>query len=179
MPGVKVLPVLKRSQESSEFEALLRASSLPGVLPRVSDIDYAKFGRIADRIAILDPDSRSRSLRFTSAGEEVRQFFGKNLIGVDYLNFVDPAIKGDAFDSVFVMLTRPCGLWQMTPLETSEGPMVSVEFTLFPVFDHQMGRGQIIVAAHHNLQRIPRLVQIRHSKVWGWIGIRGPAADRG
>ena len=179
MPGSKVLSVLQRSQESKDFETLLRGPSLPGVLTRVSDIDLVKLGKFADRIAILDPDVKARSLRFILAGAELSQLFGRDLTNVDYLVYVDPAYQGEAFDSVFVMLTRPCGLWQVTPLETSQGQLVSLEFTIFPVFNHLSGRGQIIVAIHHHFQRMPRLVQIKHAKTWGWIGIRSTAGSQG
>jgi hypothetical protein len=73
------------------------------------------------------------------------------------------------------MLTRPCGLWQITPATLSNGTRVQVEYTGFPVFDEERGRGQVIFLIVHTLDDVgkaPRVDGVHHSTVWQWLELR-------
>jgi hypothetical protein len=166
-----------RSVQSVRFEEALRSVAQPGALPRRADIDTAMLQVLVPWIAIVEPNNATRTLKIELAGAGISQLLGREAVGVDYLDIVDPAIKGDAFDSTFVMLTRPCGLWQITPGLTDVGGNVMVEYTGYPIFDHMRGCGQIMfliqliqdAAAHW-----PRIVMVKHATVWDWLEVRSP-----
>lgn len=163
-----------RSAQSHKFEQAVRAS-VPGVMPRLADIDYSNIRDLVPWIAIVDPDRASLKLRFTRAGAGIATLVGREAIGTDYLELVDDAIKGDAFDSCFLMLNRPCGLWQITPALFADGSTVTVEYTGFPVFDEQRGRGQIIFLIVHtiaDLGKVPKIQAVQHATDWQWLEMR-------
>jgi hypothetical protein len=172
--GDNTISRTKRSTQSLRFERALR-SKVPGVMPRLSDIDYGPIRDLVPWVAVLDPDRATLCLRFTRAGAGVEKLVGREAVGFDYLELVDPAIKGDAFDSAFVMLSRPCGLWQITPGQLADGSRVKVEYTGFPVFDEQRGRGQLIVLITHaiaDVGKVPAIRTVQHSTEWHWIKLR-------
>lgn len=174
MPGEITIPRSRRSAQSLRFERAVR-SPVPGVMPRLADVDYGNIRDLVPWIAVIDPDKATLSLKFTRAGAGIVKLVGREAVGFDYLNLVDPAIKGDAFDSSFVMLTRPCGLWQITPARMADGSQITVEYTGFPVFDDQRGRGQIIFLIVHSIPdvgTVPGVGEVRHSTVWQWLELR-------
>ena len=164
----------KRSTQSCRFEAALRGS-VPGVMTQLADIDYGPIRDLVPWVAIVDPDKVAHTVKFTRAGAGVASLIGRDAVGFDYLNLVDDAIKGEAFDSCFVMLTRPCGLWQKTPVTLADGQSFTVEYTGFPVFDVQRGRGQIvflIVPSLTDVGKASRVGGVLHSTDWHWIELR-------
>ncbi|MEQ1863400.1 MAG: PAS domain-containing protein [Micropepsaceae bacterium] len=164
-----------RSAQSVHFEEVLRVASQPGALPRRVDIDAATLQNLMPWIAIVEPNNVTRTLKIEMAGTGICQVLGREAVGIDYLDIVDPAIKGDAFDSTFVMLTRPCGLWQMTPGLTEAGGNVMVEYTGYPIFDHVRGCGQImflIQFIQDDVARTPRIVMVKHATAWDWLEVR-------
>ncbi len=174
MTGEHTISRTKRSMQSQRFERALRSSE-PGVMPRLSDVDYSVIRDLVPWIAVIDPDRTSLALRFVRAGAGIEKLVGREAVGFDYLEFVDPAIKGDAFDSAFLMLSRPCGLWQITPALLADGSTVNVEYTGFPVFDEQRGRGQIMFLIVHTIADVgkaPGIHAVQHSTEWHWIELR-------
>ena len=167
---------LSRSLQSVRFEEALRAAAQPGALPRLADIDIGTLQDLKPWIAIVEPNNATRTLMIEMAGTGISQLLGREAVGVDYLDIVDPAIHGEAFDSTFVMLTRPCGLWQMTPGLTEAGEKVMVEYTGYPIFDHAKQCGQIMfliqLAQDVVVERAPRIVMVKHATTWDWLEAR-------
>ena len=167
-------PRTKRSAQSLRFEQAVR-SPVAGVMPRLADVDYSTIRDLVPWIAVIDPDKATLTLKFTRAGAGIVKLVGREAVGFDYLDLVDPAIKGDAFDSCFVMLSRPCGLWQITPARLADGTTISVEYTGFPVFDDQRGRGLIIFLIVHSIPEVgttPGVGEVRHSTEWQFLELR-------
>ena len=165
----------RRSEASLFFEKVVLAAGRAGAIPRLADIDFAALRAYEPFIAIVKPDHETRTLRFNLAGAALSQFVGHDLEGVDYLDLVDPAIKGDAFDSAFLMMSRPCGLWQITPVAVPGGGGMAFEYTGFPVFDHIKGVGQIIFLSQPiNIAAgtSPVVGIVRHSTEWCWLEMR-------
>ena len=165
----------KRSADSLRFEDAVRAAAVPGGMPRLVDIDLGQVHDLIPWIAILDPNKETRTLKFVRAGAGIEQFLGRSAAGFDYLEIVDPAIHGEAFDSAFVMLERPCGLWQTTPGLTADGQRISMAYTGFPVYDHVRARGQLFVFIEHRLPKskpLPRAAQVQHSTEWCWLDMK-------
>lgn len=167
-----VFPRLKRTCESERFEAVLRSGSIPGSIPRLADIDWAKIDDLLPWIAVVVPSAADGTLRFVSAGARLTAALGREALGLDYLDFVDPAIKGEAFDSTFLMLTRPCGLWQISPALTQDGGRVRLEYTGYPVFDHDIGRGLIMCYIQQMVSPVSPIVSVQKSTDWAWLEMR-------
>jgi hypothetical protein len=164
----------KHSAQSLRFEQAVRRS-VPGVMPRLSDIDYSTIRDLVPWLAVVDPDRVALSLRFARAGAGIAKLVGGDAVGFDYLDLVDPAIKGDAFDSAFLMLSRPCGLWQITPALMNDGSTINVEYTGFPVFDEVRARGQIIFLIVHaipDVGKAPGIRAVQHATEWHWIELK-------
>ena len=176
MSGQTTIGRTKRSAQSLRFEQAMRCEA-PGVMPRLSDVDYNSIRDLVPWIAVVDPDRSALTLKFTRAGAGIVRLVGREAVGFDYLDLVDPAIKGDAFDSAFLMLSRPSGLWQITPALTDDDAKVNVEYTGFPVFDEQRGRGQIIFLVVHTIADVgkaPGIRAVQHATEWHWLELKGP-----
>lgn len=163
---------LKRTSESERFEAVVRYGSIPGSIPRLADIDWTQIRDLLPWIAVVDPDAAKVTLKFVSAGARLAGALGRKPLGLDYLDLIDPAIKGEAFDSTFLMLTRPCGLWQISPAMTQDGERVRMEYTGYPVFDHDIGRGLIMCYIHQIVSLVSPIVSVQKSTEWAWLEMR-------
>jgi hypothetical protein len=168
------VPPSSRSAQSLRFEAALRAAAA-GAVPRLTDVDFDSIADLMRWVAFLHPNREEYTLRFVRAGAGISQLLGREAVGFDYLDIVDHTIKGDAFDATFVMLSRPCGLWQITPGLAADGRTVDAEYTGFPVFDVENGRGLIAMLAH-----IPpphaQIVVVQRSTAWEWLELKGGGA---
>lgn len=167
-----------RSAQSLLFERVVRRACGANGVPRLGAIDFAKLEELAAWTAVIDPDAEGFTLKFSRAGAGVCSMMGRNAVGFDYLEVVDPAIKGDAFDSAFVMLSRPCGVWQISPIVTADGREATVEYTGFPALDDERGRGVLVIMVHHDFDPAPRIAQVRHAREWTWLDLRSAAAGR-
>ena len=147
-----------------------------GAMPRVAAVEAMTFGAFAPYVSAVAPDEKGFTMKFVFAGEGMSAMIGRQIVGRDYLDFVDPAIKGEAFDSAFVMLSRPCGLWQVMPALTASGRLISLEYTGFPVFDERRGQALIVSFGRHSMAEAPRVVQVRHAIEWVWLEIKSGAA---
>ena len=164
-----------RSHESLRFQDIACAGATSGAAPRFDSIEAMAFGAFAPFVCAVAPDEAGYTMKFAFAGEGMRAMMGRDPAGVDYLDFVDPAIKGEAFDSAFVMLSRPCGLWQIMPASTAAGQVVALEYTGFPVFDMKRGQALIVSLVRPAMSEVPRIVQVRHATEWLWLEIKSGA----
>lgn len=165
-----------RSAESAHFENVVRASALPNLLPKLKEIDFSAMADLAPWVAVVHPNAAHRTLRFTMLGAGITETQGKSLLGVDYLDLCEPAYRGDAYDGAFVMLSKPCGLWQITPIWFADGGESFVEYTGFPVFDEEKSRGVIMCLIGIASQNFRKIKLVGHATEWGWIEMRKSAA---
>lgn len=165
-----------RSAQSLRFEEIIRKAATPLTVPRLRELDDAMLGDLTPWVSIVEPDQAAFTLRFVRAGEKVCRMLGRPLVGLDYLDFVDPAIKGEAFDSAFVMLSRPCGLWQITPALTEDGRMITAEYTGFPIYDDERKCGLIATLAQVTHNPLPAIAQVRHASEWTWLELKNGGA---
>lgn len=165
-----------RSAQSLRFEEIVRSAAPARGVGRLHALDFAAFGALAPWVSVIEPDEIGFAIRFARAGERLCEMLGRELVGLDYLEFVDPAIKGEAFDSAFVMLSRPCGLWQITPALTRDGATIEAEYTGFPLFDDARKRGVLITLAHIAMAPVPLIAQVRHASEWTWLDLKGGGA---
>lgn len=164
---------IERSADSKRFEQTLLKSRLPGVLPRLCDIDFNKIPDLMPWVSLLRPDAFERTLRITMAGCGFTEMQGHSLIDMDYLDFVDPAMKGEAFDSAFIMLARPCGLWQLSPVKYFDDSEGVLELTGIPVFDSVRGCGLVAFFMRKSpMQPTTRIMTVHTSTDWQWIDMK-------
>jgi hypothetical protein len=168
--------VTSRSAQSLRFEEIVRQATPVRGLALLQSIAFSAFGDLTPWVSVIEPDQATFTLKFVRAGEGLCGVLGCDLAGRDYLEFVDPAIKGEAFDSTFLMLSRPCGLWQITPALTQDGAIVEAEYTGFPIYDAERARGLLITLAHVALDPLPRIAQVRHATEWAWLDLKSGGA---
>jgi hypothetical protein len=168
--------VRSRSAQSLIFQNIIRKATPPNGIAHLDTIDFGMFGELAPWLSVIEPDQAAFALTFVRAGARLCTMLGRDLVGLDYLEFVDPAIKGEAFDSAFVMLSRPCGLWQITPAMTKSGAIVEAEYTGFPLYDAVRARGVLITVAQIDIEPPPQVVQVRHATEWAWLDLKGGGA---
>lgn len=163
----------RRTTDSQRFEDAIRKARLPGVLPRLADIDFQKISDLMPWVAMIRPDAFERTLRITMAGCAFTEMQGHSLIDMDYLDFVDPSIRGEAFDSTFVMLARPCGLWQLSPVTYIDDSVGTLEITGFPVIDSVRGCGLVIYLIRKSAAvQTTRIMTVKHSNEWHWLDMK-------
>ncbi len=163
---------LMRSAHSLRFEALVRDASRAGCLARLNDIALERHAELSGWIAVVHPDARALSLTITHAGASLSAMQADPMAGTDYLDLVDPAFKGEAFDCTFMMLSRPCGLWQMTPVGLADGTSDVFELTGFPVFDEDNRRGVIMFLIWHASLSFHGVTRVGHAQTWAWLELR-------
>ena len=163
---------LVRSPESLRFESILREACAPGLLPRLEDISVASLIDLSGWIAIVHPNAATRTLTLIHTGAALSIMQRVPLIGMDYLDLVDPTFKGEAFDSAFLMLTRPSGLWQTTPVRLTDGTDSEIEYTGFPVYDEKNQRGVIVFLVKHLLPAQASIAVVGHATKWEWLELR-------
>jgi hypothetical protein len=164
---------IERSSDSERFERVLLKSRYPGVLPRLSSIDFQQISDLMPWVTLIRPDAVERTLKITMAGCGFTEMQGHSLIDMDYLDFVDPSIKGDAFDSTFIMLTRPCGLWQISPVTYFDDGEGLLELTGVPVFDSVRGCGLVaFLMRRHTHSNSSRIMTVKSSTEWSWIEMK-------
>lgn len=161
-----------RSAHSLRFEALVRQASRGSCLPRLSDVALERHAELSGWIAVVRPDARARSLTITHAGAGLSAMQADPVMGTDYLDLVDPAVQGEAFDSAFMMLTRSCGLWQMTPVCLADGTSDVFELTGFPVFDEENQCGAILFLIWHASLSFHGVTYVGHAQTWAWLELR-------
>lgn len=161
-----------RSAKSKRFENVLRAARVPGLLPKLKEIDFSAMADLAPWVAVIHPDAVHKTLRFTMLGAGITETQGQSLLGIDYLDLFEPVYKGDAYDSAFVMLSKPCGLWQIMPMSFADGTESDVEYTGFPVFDEEHSRGVIMSFITDASKKLRKIKLVRHASEWAWIEMR-------
>jgi hypothetical protein len=161
-----------RSSHSFRLEGIVRRSQRAGLLMQIGDLRSDEIEAFSDWIAVVRPDGRRRRLIVTYAGAGLSAMQANPLAGTDYLDLVDPAYKGEAFDSVIVMLSRPCGLWQLSPVRLADGDTDMFEFTGLPVFDETAGLGAVLFFIWHPTQQFRGVTRVGHAQTWSWLDLR-------
>lgn len=168
---------VSRSPESLRFEEMIRGAALPGLLPKLEDINVNDLTDLSGWIAVVHPSAISRALTFTHAGAALSLMQGGPLVGLDYLDLVDPTYKGEAFDSAFLMLTRPSGLWQITPVRYSDGENDHIEYTGFPAYDDKNHCGVIVFMVKNYRSAPASIAVVGHAINWEWLDLRMSLVD--
>ncbi|MDX5367508.1 MAG: PAS domain-containing protein [Alphaproteobacteria bacterium] len=163
-----------RSPESIAFEEAWEAVRQGDGVPRRADIDLRRFASFVRWFAIIEPDPNEVALPFRLTGSGFREFFGRDLTGIDYLSLADPAIRAYAYECVMACLRHPCGLWQCTPATAENGGRIDYEYTILPISKAGGAPDHIGIFVNFEAKPtddLPGVQRIEHSTVWHWLDI--------
>ena len=161
-----------RSLPSLRLEAVVRRCQRRGQLARLSDLNLNALQGLSDWIAIARPDASLRRLTIIHAGAGLSAMQCQPMTGTDMLDLVDPAITGEAFDSTMMMLSRPCGLWQLMPVRLADGSADMCELTCLPLVDGETGAEVILFLIWHGTEEFRRVRSAGQANVWSWLDLR-------
>ncbi|MEQ1755386.1 MAG: diguanylate cyclase [Micropepsaceae bacterium] len=138
-----------RSQDSISFEYAVRAICRDGAVPLRSNIDLRQFHRFARWMVIAEPDPEQKKIPMRLVGSGFHDLLGKDVTGMDYLEFTDRSVRSAAFETLMALVTTPCALWQMAPMVLPNGRKATIEYTTFPLYHDREQKHQFICLARH------------------------------
>lgn len=174
----------ERSQDSLNFEYAVRAICKQGAMPLRSNIDLRQFHRFARFMVIAEPDADQRRMPMRLVGSGFHDLVGRDLTGVDYMEFIDQDLREASFDTLMRVIGTPCGLWLTSPVVLPNGKTAMIEFTTFPMFHERENKNQLLCLARHafadNARSTDGSLSVRKAASLSWIDLgRGvPASDR-
>jgi len=175
---------VERSQDSLNFEYAVRAICKEGAMPLRSNIDLRQFHRFARFMVISEPDAEQRKMPMRLVGSGFHDLVGRDLTGMDYMEFIDPDLRDASFDTFMRVIGTPCGLWLTSPVVLPNGKTAMMEFTTFPMFHERENKNQLLCLARHhfadNARSSDGRLSVRKAASLSWIDLgKGvPAADR-
>jgi len=118
--------------------------SLPrdALVPDRQAFDPAAQRRILDHFVILEIVAADRIL-FRLAGTAEVERYGREVTGMNYLDFVDPERRPRAAEAFLHMADRPCGMLAVIHSTTRSGQKVVNEAIGFPMRDRE-GRTSLL-----------------------------------
>lgn len=123
----------ERSVQSLDFEAFWRSLRGERLIPDRGDFKPRNAAKFLPNIVLLEaPGGERQSLRIRVAGEVFQADVPYRLAGTDMLNFFPEQYRAGAIETARLMISKPCGLWQITPVH-SGGYVLPVEVTAFPL----------------------------------------------
>ncbi len=176
-------PAPERSQDSINFEYAVRAICRAGAMPLRSNIDLRQFHRFARWMVFAEPDIAKKTIPMRLVGSGFHDLIGRDMTGMDYLEFVDPAIRKDVFESAQALIKLPCALWQQTPIALPNGKKALFEYTVFPMLHEKENKHQLLILVNHQLAdggSLGEVPQFQRSATWKWLdlGQGVPAVDK-
>jgi hypothetical protein len=122
-----------RSQASLAFEEFWRSLRNGALMPSRADFKPAKAARFLHNIILLEAPGEGRnSLKVRVAGQLYQGAAQYAVAGTDHLDILPAQYHAGALASVRLMVSRPCGLWQVMPVYR-RGFSRLIEFTAFPL----------------------------------------------
>jgi len=124
----------RRSRRSLDFEALWRSLPRQTTLPHRRDFNPARAGSLLRDIMLVEMRLEGQQLfPVRLAGSATVEKIQRDPKGHDYLEFMPPEYHAGLIDTASLMVNRPCGLWQITPLHFERGIAQCFEVTVFPL----------------------------------------------
>ena len=122
-----------RSPQSVEFEAFWRSLRGERLIPDRGDFKPRNASRFLSNIVLLEAPGDGRdSLRIRVAGQVLQDDVPYRLAGTDVLDCFPEEYRRGAIETGRLMIRKPCGLWQITPVHSGGYPH-ALEVTAFPL----------------------------------------------
>jgi hypothetical protein len=123
-----------RSQRSLDFEEMWRGLPRAGVLPDRLAFQPRVAKKFLSQIIVMQaPSGDDPTLRIRLVGDAIRQQIADDIVGSDYLEFMDPERRPGGLEIVRAMFKRPCGIWSVAPVHYERGFSQYWEVTAFPL----------------------------------------------
>jgi len=140
------VPNIGRTAMSAEFEAHWRALPKDGLVPKRGMFLPEKAARFLRHLVLCDAHLGAKpEIVMRLIGSEFESRVYRNVKGEDYLQFLPKIYRQGAIDSVREIVGRPCGLWQVMPLQYARGIACNVEITIFPLKAENSGPCQLLI----------------------------------
>jgi hypothetical protein len=124
----------RRSRQSLEFETMWRALPKKGATPHRRDFNPARAASLLRHIMLVEMRLDAMpSFPVRLVGGAAVEKIQRDLRGHDFLEFMPAEYHSGVIESAKLMLNRPCGLWQVTPLHFERGIAQCFEVTAFPL----------------------------------------------
>ena len=147
-----------RTELSVAFEMFWRSLPKQGHVPNRRAFLPERAPRFLRDLVLCELSLEGGSLaRIRLIGSALEELIRRNLKGEDFLQYLPPAYHAGAVESVREIVTRPCGLWQVTPLHFERGFSQNFEFTALPLGPGTDGVHLLLVLT----QALPGLVAPR------------------
>jgi hypothetical protein len=125
-----------RSERSLAFEAFWRAQPKAGLIPSRTEFRPERATRFLKNIILLKAqDIDCGPLIVRLAGSAIQFHIQREITGQDVLDYLAPVHRDGARESVRLVQTHPCGLWQVMALHYERGFSQKFELTIFPLRD--------------------------------------------
>jgi hypothetical protein len=124
-----------QSRKSVEFVDYWDALPKSGFIPSRRDFDPCKQGPVLSSYVIHELVS-PEVIRVRLAGTDIREQYGFEITGRNYLDFVDDWRRETASRSIFLICDHPCGLRASLRSETRSGRIMSNESVGLPMRDN-------------------------------------------
>lgn len=143
--GTPYTPSFVRSSESLEFEAFWRSIRGSALVPSRADFHPSKARRFLRDLVLMEaPSKASPTLRIRLTGQRFDETIGFDISGRDHLDFMPQEFHAGVLATARAMVTRPCGLWQITPAHLVRGYALNLEITAFPLVAGEQERAYLI-----------------------------------
>jgi hypothetical protein len=127
-------PVLERTPLSREFEVFFRTLPKAGRIPLRSALRPERAMKFLRHLVLCEIQIGDRpAIRMRLIGSGVEENIQHNITGHDYLDYLASPYHAGALEAARHLITRPCGLWQVTPLHYQRGYGHNAEVTAFPL----------------------------------------------
>lgn len=126
--------IMERTPLSREFEVFFRALPKAGLIPPRSEFRPERAMKFLRNLVLCEIQIGDRpAIRMRLIGSAVEENIQHNVTGHDYLDYLAAPYRAGALETARHLITRPCGLWQVTPLHYERGYGHNVEITAFPL----------------------------------------------
>lgn len=123
-----------RSVESRAFEAMWKSLRHNGLVPRRSDFSPRLAIPFLQNIVLTDvPQFDGDGIRVRLVGTGFERRIQTNITGVNYLDHLPKQLHADALESIRLLFTQPCGLWQVMTMHYERMFAEPLEVTALPL----------------------------------------------
>ncbi len=138
-----------RSELSLAFETFWHALPKDGPVPRRRDMQLRKAAPFLQHLVLMEtPLVDEPVYRIRVVGSALGARAQSNLSGHDYLDFLPRDLRPAVIESSKLIVTVPCGLWQIMPVFYERGLAQDMEITVFPLLGDD-GRPLLLVLTQH------------------------------
>jgi hypothetical protein len=138
---------MTRTELSVAFEAFYR--TLPtddGLMPNRSVFRPERAAKFLKHIVLCEVATGGAGpLRMRLVGSEFQTRIQRDVKGQDYFDYLMPAYRTGAMESIREIVQRPCGLWQIMPVHYDRGFAQHIELTALPLGPGPDGASLLLV----------------------------------